>query len=225
MMEKTNLMNQQQLESLKRKFDLWKFNLTHRGSSIGLYLRIDDVDKNGVVRRGKEKRAHSFVIGFLQSLEYVISHDFGGSQTAVSMIDTSGTSRAIYQTAFQYIFAIKAALGTTTHGIVVGTGNAPSSSDYSLQTLILHGNTANKLMYSASGCGTAGVVGNNVDLLLTRAVSNNSGSSITVKEVGLVCGQTTGSTNYPVLCARDAVDVAIANGAGKLIVYTLRTTV
>ncbi len=109
------------------------------------------------------------------------------------------------------------------YGIYAGTGTtAPANADYAMQTPIAHGSGSGQLQYQPTAVGAAGIVGSNVDLVITRAFVNASGATITLREVGF--GYQVGSSWY-FLMAHDAVNQAILNTEVGLVSYTIRTTV
>lgn len=120
-------------------------------------------------------------------------------------------------------------VGNDTHGIVVGTNagvTAEDNENYALDTKILHSGTgeANKLNYQAVTFIKAREVGANVDLDISRPFLNESGGTITVKEIGLICKNTT-DTKYHLLLRDVVSDEDVEDGYTLTVVYTLRTTV
>lgn len=122
-----------------------------------------------------------------------------------------------------------AGLGIDTHGIVVGTnaGATPENNEnYALDTKILHTavGSAGKLNYQAVTFVPARVVGLNIELDISRAYLNETGSTITVKEIGLIC-KNTADTKYHLLLRDVVTDEAVPDGNTLTVIYTLRTTV
>lgn len=122
-----------------------------------------------------------------------------------------------------------AGIGDDTHGIVVGTnaGATPEDNEnYALDTKILHSGIgeAGKLSYQAGTFTIPAVVGANVDFNCTRTFLNETGSTITVKEIGLICKNSTDAKYH--LLLRDVVaDEDVLDGYTLTVTYTLRTTV
>lgn len=214
----------------KRNLDLAIFDLKHRKSSIQLLQKIDILDKNNnIIKTNKFKSAHSFTVGFLQVVGVIFDHAYNSTITTQNIIDGDNSSQSIYYSSASLALnnCLKSPAGTTTYGILAGTGtNAPTNSDYKMQTLIAHGTSANQLQYGGTSCGVGSVSGSNVDLLMQRTLNNGSGNSITVREIGMVLGvvNTSQALKY-LMIARDAVNTAIANGSSAVVSYLLRTTV
>ena len=182
-------------------------------------------------------KSHSFVIQFQQFMEVYLAHNTSSNAHVISILDTGNTARSEPNTqgaasgsyAFAYTTGVEAPSTTTTYGIQIGTGTtAPTNTDYTIETLIANGVGAGKMTYGACGVCSAAVVGSNVDLTITRAFSNSSGGTITIREITLVGDCTQGismSTYYHFLLARDAVNQAVTNGQSCVVTYTIRTTV
>jgi len=68
------------------------------------------------------------------------------------------------------------------------------------------------------------VDGANVDFDMTRAFSNESGGTITVKEIELICKDTS-HTWYHLLLRDVVADHDVDDGFTLTVAYTLRTTV
>lgn len=169
------------------------------------------------------RRCHSFTIAFLAAVTASLQE----ADTTATYDDTGGTGRILEgaNNAVKWRGANGAA-GDSTEGIVVGTGtNAVTNTDSSLQTKIAHGAGAGQLQYGSMGFTEAAVVGANVDLILSRTFTNNSGGSITVEEVGIeAIMRDSGGTDRDFLLARDLATQAIADTASATAQYTLRTT-
>lgn len=92
-----------------------------------------------------------------------------------------------YITQLEYgIHDMAASAGVITHGIVLGTGTTPATKDdYNLDTVITHGSGAGQLQFGACSISNVIDTGTSWRATVTREVTNVSGSSITVNEVGL----------------------------------------
>ena len=175
-------------------------------------------------------KSHSFVLQFLQLLEILMAHAYADTAHNVSIKDTGGVSRTVQVGSTFYVvnyMAVEAVATTQTYGVMVGTGtNAPATDDYTLQTQIAHGSGAGQMQYGACSMSAAGIVGANVDLYLVRPFINGSGSTITLKEVGVVVSNLYSSNGQGFfLIAHDSVDQAVANTECALVSYDIRTTV
>jgi len=188
-----------------------------RANTISLSVRYVLTDKDGkVLRRSRWRSSRSFVIQFLEALYANLS---GVSYNVTRIIGTEDVWSSTYQmTAY-------AAAGSVNEGIVAGTGTtAPTNTDYALQTLIAHGSGSGQLLYGVQSFVAPAVVGANVDLIATRSLTNNSGATITIREVGLYISEST--PGGIARCAiRDLLTISVANGVTVTIEYRLRTTV
>jgi hypothetical protein len=177
-----------------------------------------------------EKKAHSFVLQFLQEIEAITAHAYSAAGDAVLIKDYGGTpnrSVAAGTPASSIWFATEAPSTNALYGILVGIGaTAPVTTDWTIEQLTAHGSGATQLNYNACSVGAASVVGANVDLTIIRTFNNGSGGTITLKEIGIVTAtQYGGSTQGYFLTAHDAVNQAILNTEVAVVSYTMRTTV
>lgn len=117
---------------------------------------------------------------------------------------------------------------TSVYGIVVGRSNSIFIvDDYALYDLISHGNGTGQLYY-ASQLDTPAVMSYDSNEKkytnrLKRLFNNNSGSTITIKELGLVGNWFIGFNNTNYLMARDVLStpVVVPNGAQLTVTYAL----
>jgi hypothetical protein len=140
--------------------------------------------------------------------------------TPAVLLDVTNAARALnlYADATDTLGG-SAPAGNTSAGILVGTSDTPVSlAQYNLLGLIAHGTGAGQLSYGAT----------NVDSLVTdatyyfriiRTFSNNSGASITVREIGLFLKPTPQSFMF----ARDvpASAITIPNGSTLTLRYII----
>ena len=181
---------------------------------VEAYLSWEIRDSRGrVIDRGR-KRAESFVQGFIGLLCNKMA------QTSITIKDTGGTDRST--PASNVTLAVNAGVGVITFGVVVGTGtNAVAITDYALQTLIAHGTGAGQLSYGAVSVTDWVQAGADCYFTVARTVTNNSGGSITVEEVGLY----TKYGSYYVCSDRTLLTKAIADAASATFTYTVKATV
>ena len=182
----------------------------------------------------KEIKSHSFVIGFLQTLEAAMAHPYGSAPDNVIIYNTSGNIDTYPASGGNSttLMALESPAGTSndqeiTYGILAGTGTVvPYTMGSRLQNKLNHGTNANNLQYGPTTVGAAGVVGANVDLIIARVFVNASGGALTVTEIGLVM-TTLNISNIPqyLLIAWDAVNQSIANGEVAIVTYDIRTTI
>jgi len=120
--------------------------------------------------------------------------------------------------------------GETEAGILVGSGTtAESNTDFALATQIAHGTSAGQLQYGSTGFTAPTEAAGNVDWVITRAFTNGSGATVTVREIGCAGGEATNTptTTTGRLLVRDVLPsaVPVANGQVLTVQYTWRTTV
>jgi len=125
-------------------------------------------------------------------------------------------------------FRATAAAGDATQGITVGTGTgAVAPSDNKLGTQIAHGTGAGQLSYGGMGFGSVSTTATQTKLTMSRAFTNNSGSTITIQEIGLYACFMDNSNNLRIFCLiRDLVagGQAVLNGSTVTATLTLALT-
>jgi hypothetical protein len=149
------------------------------------------------------------------------------SQLAKNIVDTGGTTRAgaTHASNFNLNYSNRADGGSTTEGIVVGTGTgAVSLTDYALGTLIAHGTGAGQLDYGGIVTSTPVTVGTTRLFKASRSIWNYSGSSISITEMGLYCCFA-GATYYNACIDRSLVSVTLPDGEGRVFEYEFSITV
>jgi hypothetical protein len=182
---------------------------------IKTFIIVRDYCKGKLIKE-EMRETHSLVQAFPAFLSALFRN-----ASVLLVPDTGGTNRTLNGST-QMIAT--AALGVTTNGIVVGTGNAAVLvTDHALQTLIAHGVGAGQLSYSAVDFpNTWSVVGNQSYMDIRRFVTNNSPGNITIEEIGLYVIDT--STNK--FCIeRTLFNTTILVGNNKEIVYRFIITV
>jgi len=193
--------------------------------NMNLHIKRTITDKNGkIVKEWKEKVSRSFVIAWLQYFSCALGHPWGSDSDPVNIQDTGDGTRATSFAALDMnqAFSLEAAAASVLYGILAGTGTTPpATEDYALETLIAEGAAATQLNYGATSVLTANIVGASVELPVTRAMVNNSGGAITVKEVGMVIRH----GGYYLLMVHDAVNDVIPDGNTYTVTYTFKTTV
>lgn len=191
---------------------------------VHLLIRAIVRDPDGkVIQDTGEKPAKSFVIQFLEYIYYLFNAPASAKAT-----DKLGAEQDIYidDVEMYRFFRVRAGINNSTYGIVVGTGDtAEDNADYKLATQLLEGSTAGKITHGATTSVTTAVVGANVDLELKRSFTNNTGSTITVKEAGIYVNNYW--ANYYHCIVRDVLGapIEILDKFSLTIYYTLRTTV
>jgi len=197
---------------------------------IKLEYELEVRDKNGKLISRKKGESHSFVKNFIQILRAFLG------ASSVSINDTGGASRAFrgYWTHSAYVyteypFDANAGAGTDAYGIQVGGSDAVFSKDnYSLGSKISHGMGSGQLLYGASTFESVTDTDTSSYFRITRAFTNNSGASVTVKEIGIVVRQnivTDGATYlYYFLIVRDVLTSpsSVPDGATLTVRYKIQ---
>jgi hypothetical protein len=120
--------------------------------------------------------------------------------------------------------------GDVTQGIIVGTSDTPNTlTTYALGGKIAHGTSSGQLLYGVETVeDVTNPSGNDLQFRVTRTFTNNSGATITVKEVGLLAKKyDSTATLRSFLIARDVLPSAVdvPDGATLTIRYTVKITV
>lgn len=190
--------------------------------------RIVIKNKQGkIVSDSEFTPCYSFVLQFLECLYVLVNQ--GITHPWEYVTDTSGSKRVFPQGSgltegLVNIFSLMAASENDSYGIVVGTGTtSPATDDYSLETQIAHGTGAGELVHGAVNAIIPVASGVNIDQKFYRTFTNNSGGSITVKEIGMIT-RTMGSNTYYFLIARDSVDHTVLDGQTLTVEYLIRVT-
>ena len=195
-----------------------------KAHGVQLLIRCVVTDPNGkVISDTGRKPARSFVIQFLEWLYILMNNPGLGYATGVG-----GGEILIYSPGIQVAtqFIINAGANNSLFGIVVGTGDtAEDNEDNKLETQLLEGAGAGQITHGAMVMGTAGVVGANVDLVLKRAFTNNTGSAILVKEAGIYFRCTYAGRNFCIVRDVFPGPVNVPDKCSLAVFYTVRTTV
>ena len=190
------------------------------------YYRILKHDPDGrLVKDTGLIESHSYVIQFLELIEAHLD------TKSKSCTDVEGANTRIMLTAFanSRFGRADSGVGVDTYGIVVGTNagvTAEDTENYVLDTKILHSavGAAGKLNYQSVTFVKAREVGANVDLDVSRTFLNETGNTITVKEIGMICANLEVGLYH--LLLRDVVTSEdVPDGYTLTVVYVMRTTV
>ena len=113
--------------------------------------------------------------------------------------------------------------------IVVGAGTqAVTKLDWGMGNYLYPGSATGQLEYENMIISIPAIAGNTSTLTLTRDLTNNSGATVTVNEVGLMLNVWKdvgryGSTNASALAARDLTTFTIPNGSTIEVSYRFNT--
>jgi len=202
---------------------------------LGLEYEVEVRDKNGKLISRHHSKSHSWLKQFIQMMmaEWQYAHQ-GGTPTAVSITDETGTGRNMpptYSTLYQNgAWAINAPANSSEYGVKVGGGDAPNTlSTYVLASPISHGTGSGQLVYGTHTIESViNPSGNDLTFRVTRVFTNNSGASVTVKEIGIATKRyDQGGTARTFLFVRDVLSSpsSVPDGATLTIRYTVKITV
>ena len=167
----------------------------------------------------------SYVMQFLELIEGWIT------STNKQATDVDGTEQYIFYSSGEAndYGLVKAPIGDDLYGVLVGTnaGVTPEANDnYKLDTKIEHSGTgeAGKMNHQATIITAPAPFEGNIDMNVSRAFINETGSTITMKEIAIYCKNST-HTKYHMLLRDVVVDQAVDDAETLTVTYTLRTTV
>lgn len=202
-----------------------------KSHGVQLLLRAVVKDPDGkILSDTGQKPSKSFVIQFLEFIHLMFIAPEGYS----SITATDGSEDPAYRDVGHpaWFLLVDAPTNISYYGLVIGRGDtAKTNTDYKLAIQLNEGVGANQMTHGTTIVGYTGVVGANVDLEITRSFTNNSGSSITVKEAGIYYAYIWGDppeTYSNKFCMIRDVLVAPINVPDKCsltVYYTFRTTV
>lgn len=190
-------------------------------------------DKDGILVFDDVQRGHSWNRNFYNFAYGTLACGVGGNVNAfgtgyMSSKDSSGTigySPVYYP---RLDAGIIGTLGSVVNGIVLGTGDtAFSPENYTLSALIGSGNGVGQLAYSAMAAPAISYTAGTKTWKTThlRIFNNNSGGSITIKEVGLRSTifyfYYAGYSYYLIERSVLSPTVPVANGAQLTVTYEI----
>ena len=202
------------------------------------YLDIEVQDKSGIVVTKYSDRSKSWVRNFYNWMvtqqmacnSNILGTTYEAGTLAVK--DTNGIVRshgtyAIRLNEVASGYGYRGATGSTTNGIVAGTGNAAESFEsHILDSLIANGTGAGQLQYQEMSAPTPVWDSQNktFTLELERIMINSSGGAIDVKEVGLIALLIYAVTVSRYLVARDVLSssVNVPNESQIKATYTIQ---
>jgi hypothetical protein len=198
---------------------------------------IEVKDKTGKLLKRYETPAKSWLKQFITILkgEFATRHGTTVGNANASVTDETGTARS-YPLASSSGYGTVCNLSTlgdtgdVSQGIIVGTSDTPNVlGTYALGGKIAHGTSSGQLVYNPETVeDVTNPSGNDLQFRLTRTFTNNSGATITVKEVGLLVKKwDASSTSRSWLVARDVLPspVDVPDGATLTIRYVVKITV
>jgi len=168
-------------------------------NNVDAYITIEIKDKNGNIIKRHKQHSHSFVKNFLSDLSSIFTGGPGSSGGALNY----------------------------SKGIQIGTGTSPPTpNDTALTNPIANGTGSGQMQYPSNpSFGSIVVNGNTSSFTITSTMTNGSGASITVSEVGLM-SQNTGAPQFGGLLAHDLLSspITVPTGATITVSYTISVT-
>lgn len=150
-------------------------------------------------------RGNSLVRQFIQLLQAQMQ------SATISILDTSNISRN--QPGDANIFRLNASDGDKTYGIVIGQDNTPVTiNDYALKSQLITG-----VSYGVVDQVIENPSSNLWRLVLTRSFTNNTFSTLTVKEVALYAK----TTSFIFCLDRALYDISIPNSLSLMFTYRI----
>ncbi|MCX6653690.1 MAG: hypothetical protein NTY03_01070 [Candidatus Bathyarchaeota archaeon] len=186
---------------------------------LEVYLKITDKETGKVEYYD---RSHSWNIGML----VVLFISYAQASPTNQYKDTTGTLRTFITPGnnSKYWGSASAGSGVDSFGIVVGTDNtSEDAEDDNLVQKCAQGTGVGQLQYGTCVVSNAVNASGTMSFSVARQIANNSGSTITVKEVGLYLGLcTAGPTQYYICAIRDVVgDTPVTTGSTKIAEYII----
>jgi hypothetical protein len=189
---------------------------------IGLTISIDCEirENNKLIKARYDIPGHSFVNNFITWIYGSACH------TYQSMVDVSGVSRTNIYYAIVWTTLVGSG-GDSSKGVLIGRGTTTVTlNDYKLETPITHGTGTNQLLYSTGTIVAPTTDATTTTLRYSRVFTNNSGSLITVNEVGMTFYSSATGGNYYFMICRDIITPADVNNGQQLTInYNLKTTI
>ena len=165
----------------------------------------------------KEHPGNSLIKAFPQNLLVIMGY------ITLDIKDTVGTTRSVNPGLTGILRCENVVADSSVAGIVVGTDATPVSvNDYQLITRIVHGSGSGQLVagYTAYPADVT-ISGSTASFFITRAFTNGSGGSITIREVGLYSK----NASFTFALDRSLTDITIDHGETKTATYTVSFTV
>jgi hypothetical protein len=217
-------------------------------ANLEVLIECEVRDKNGKILSVHRQKSKSLLKNFAKILRTMLVPAIPtavGSST-VSLTDTGGATRTFTgaylvntgatSSVYVGLYPLNAGAptGNDAYGIQVGTGTgAVSRDDYQLGYKILNGTGSGQLSYGAMTIEDTDGTPPDTTFRLIRTFTNNTSSSITVYEIGLVIANslipvtsTISPTTYYFLIARDLLTTpqTVPAGATLTVRYIFKVT-
>jgi hypothetical protein len=203
-----------------------------------VYWEIEVKDKNGKLIEHKRSKSHSWLKQWIQILkgEFATRHGTNVGHGNVTINDETGTGvtypcHGSYSVTDYYMDqSTRGDAGDVSQGIIVGRGDTPNSlTTYALASKIAHGTGSEQLLYGAESVeDVSNPSGMDLQFRITRTFTNNSGASVTVKELGILVKKYDASKiSRSFLIVRDVLSSpsGIPDGATMTVRYIIKITV
>jgi hypothetical protein len=194
---------------------------------LGFRYQLEVRDKNGKLLSLTKGDSHSFLRSWIRILQCMMKPKSNTVSTVV-LKDTSNVDKTCYgsssATEIRSVIACGADASDAGYGIVVGSSDlAFDRTHYNLQGKIAHGSGAGQLLYGAMAVEDYSETDSQARFRMTRTFTNNTGSTVTVKEIGIVFVNYSTVASAAILMARDVLTSpqAIPDGATLTVRYTL----
>jgi len=193
-------------------------------NNIDVRLTIIVKDKDGKIIKVHKQKSHSFVANFMYILGSFLA------TTQYNWTDLSGNVQQYYTGCVGLTSNIlNANCGNSGNcGIVIGTGTTtPTPNDYKLGNQIANGTGNGQMVYNSPSFTKPSVNGNTTSMAITQSFQNQSGSSITVTETGIVAWvQNNNNNGDSVLIVHDLLSspITVPNLSILQITYTISVT-
>jgi hypothetical protein len=208
------------------------------GHPLEAYWEIEVRDANGKLLTFRKFKAKSWLLQLLAILkgQFMIPALTSTNVGNAPVIDTSGTTRyypygwTYSGTGYTTAISLYAGDGVGDYGLVVGSSDNPNTvNTYAMGAIIPHGNASNQLYYGATTIENPQNPPNTNYWFfrIIRTFTNNSGATITVKEIGLIVKTWDASANVRYfLIARDVISpVTVPSGATLTVRYIPKITI
>lgn len=185
------------------------------------FIEATVFDRDGKVISHKKKPSRSFVRGFNHILCAQFRQETNPSP-AIQTKDTGGAVRDLRNA--NTPFQADGVVGDDNYGIRVGTSNqAVDIEDFALIAAIAEGVGAGEMNHQAGSVTYLGVAAGVSSFTVDRTILNNSGGTINVEEVGIYAiTMRVGAVNTYVMVVRDLYTLAVPDGGGITVTYTIR---
>lgn len=192
---------------------------------LSMEVVIEVKDKNGKVIKSFVTPAHTFTKSFFN----VITQMFGKPCDIVPNINILATDNFAYLRDMSSLtdagdWCDVGAATEDTHGVLIGTSaTAWAFTQFELQGKIAHGGGAGQMMYGITTQSSTAGSGTPAKVTLARSFTNNTGNSITVREIGWFgkMKTDTGVWKYHMI-VRDVISAtAVPDGAVLTVTYNI----